>query len=120
MKVRAIRGATTVESDTKAAIEGAVVELIKALLEKNELIEEDLISILFTATPDLTSEFPATAARRAGLSDTPLICAQELDINGALPKTIRVMVHAYSKRSKSEIEHIYLNGAVVLRKDLNR
>ena len=120
MKVRAIRGATTVDVDSKAAIEEAVVDLIRTLLSKNELVEEDLISLLFTSTPDLTSEFPATAARSAGLADTPLICAQELDIQEALPRTIRVMVHAYSVREKNQIEHIYLNGAVSLRKDLNR
>lgn len=119
MKVRAIRGATTVVEDSKAAIESAVVELVTTLMAKNKITEEDLISILFTATPDLKSEFPATAARTAGLSNTPLICAQELDIAGALTKTIRVMVHVYTAREKSEVEHIYLHGAVSLRRDLS-
>jgi chorismate mutase len=106
--------------DSKAAIEEAVVELLDAVMFENKISEENLISILFTATPDLKSEFPATAARKVGLKDTPLICALELDIAGALPKTIRLMAHVESDLSKAEIGHIYLRGATALRKDLNR
>ena len=120
MSIRAIRGATTVDVDSKAAIEEAVTELLTAVMSQNEIMEKDLISILFTATQDLKSEFPATAARKVGLKDTPLICAVELDIEGALPRTIRLMAHVESSRSKAEIAHIYLRGATSLRKDLNK
>jgi chorismate mutase len=120
VSIRAIRGATTVDVDSKAAIEDAVIELLKAVMTKNEISEKDLISILFTATSDLKAEFPATAARKVGLKDTPLICAVELDIEGALPRTIRLMAHVESNRDKAEITHIYLRGATALRKDLNK
>ena len=120
MNIVAIRAATTVDVDSKSAIEEAVVELIAAMMKANNLTEDNLISILFTSTPDLKSEFPATAARKAGLSNTPLICAQELDIAGALPRTIRLMVHASSEAHKGQIEHVYLRNAVALRKDLNK
>jgi chorismate mutase len=120
VSIRAIRGATTVEVDSKAAIEEAVIELLNAVLVENQITEEAFISILFTATPDLKSEFPATAARKVGFKDTPLICALELDIEGALPRTIRLMAHVESGRSKAEIAHIYLRRATALRKDLNK
>lgn len=120
MAIRAIRGATTVSADSKELIEEAVVELLREIFRTNELIEGDLISILFTSTKDLNSEFPATAARTFGLTDTPLICAQELDIAGSLPRTIRLMAHVESGRSKAEIAHIYLRDAVSLRKDITK
>ena len=119
MSFRAIRGATTVAEDSKEAIEDAVVELLRSVMAQNEISESSFISILFTATPDLKSEFPATAARRVGLKDTPLICAQELDIKGSLPRTIRLLAHVDSPLSKGEIKHIYLREATSLRKDLN-
>ena len=118
MKVRAIRGATTVVSDDKGEITKSVVELLSEIFAANGVAQSDLISILFTATPDLTSHFPATAARELGLGDTPLICAAELDIKGALPRCIRVMVSTYTNLEKAEIKHIYLREAVVLRKDI--
>ena len=120
MSIRAIRGATTVSIDSKEAIEEAVAELLKSVLDENKISEVDLISILFTATPDLKSEFPATAARRVGLKETPLICAQELDIEGSLPRTIRLIAHVESPLNKSEIKHIYLREAKSLRKDLDK
>ena len=120
MSIRGIRGATSIAIDSKEAMEEAVVELLSEILKRNGLVEDDLISILFTATPDIKSEFPATAARKVGLSDTPLICAQELDIAGALPRTIRVLLHAESDKSKGELEHVYLREAVTLRKDFKR
>ena len=120
MTVRAIRGATTVSHDSKEAIELAVIELMREVLSANKLEEDDLISVLFTATKDLRSIFPASAARVLGFGDTPLICAQELDIEGALPRTIRVLVHAHSPKEKSEIVHVYLRDAIALRKDLTR
>lgn len=119
MSIRAIRGATTVPVDSKEAIADAVVELLQAVLDQNQILEEDLISIFFTATQDLKSEFPATAARRMGLKDTPLICAQELDIDNSMPRTIRLIAHVESSLKKGEIKHIYLREAISLRKDLN-
>ena len=88
------------------------------LLASNELVEDDLISILLTATPDLKCEFPAVGIRSMGFTDVPLLCAQEIDIDGALPRTVRILIHAQSSRSKQEATHKYLRGATVLRPDL--
>jgi chorismate mutase len=117
--VRALRGATTVDADVPEQIVGRVVELVAAMLERNGLTEEELISILFTATKDIASMFPATAARDLGLADVPLIGAQELDVIGALPRCVRVMAHVNTERSRQEIQHVYLHGARVLREDLS-
>ena len=119
MKIRAIRGATTVASDDKTEITKSVVELLSEIFSSNGLNQSDLISILFTPPPDLPSHLPATAARELGLSDTPLICATELDIKDGLPRCIRVLVSAYSNLEKAEIKHIYLRDAVMLRKDIS-
>jgi chorismate mutase len=96
----------------------AVVELLEEVLAANSLKNDDLISILFTATPDIQSDFPAAAVRELGLTDLPLICAQELDVKGALPRTIRLLIHANSPLSRGEVTHKYLRGAAVLRPDL--
>ncbi len=116
--VRAVRGATTVDEDTPEAITERVVTLLGAVLERNDLAEDDLISILFTATDDIVSMFPATAARTMGLGAVPLICARELAITGSTPRCIRVMVHATTERSRADIRHVYLEGAQGLRDDL--
>jgi chorismate mutase len=116
--VRAIRGATTVAADEPVFIREAVIELLEAMLSENDLTPGDLISAVFTATPDLVSEFPAHAARVIGWSDVPLLCAQELPVEGALPMCIRVMLHAETRRIRSEIKHAYLREAVLLRQDL--
>ena len=118
MAVRAVRGATQLDVDERGHLLASVEELVSELLRQNELRTEDLISMLFTATPDLHAEFPAVAARELGIGDVPLICAQELDIAGALPRVIRVMVHAETPRSRAEVRHVYLRGAVALRRDL--
>ena len=118
MAVRAVRGATQLDVDERGHLLASVEELVSELLRQNELGTEDLISMLFTATPDLHAEFPAVAARELGIGDVPLICAQELDIAGALPRVIRVMVHAETPRSRAEVRHVYLRGAVALRRDL--
>jgi chorismate mutase len=97
---------------------GAVVEVLTEILQRNSLTGDDLVSVLFTATPDIHSAFPASFAREIGLTDVPLICAQELDIAGALPLVIRVMVHAETSVNKSDIKHVYLRGAEVLRQDI--
>jgi chorismate mutase len=98
----------------------AVVELLLAMLERNALTEADLISVLFTATPDLTCMFPAAAAREAGLADVPLICATEIDVDGALPRTVRILMHVETSRARADVTHVYLRGAEVLRQDLQR
>ena len=116
--VRAFRGATQLSADTKEDMRIAVVELLKEMLSVNSLGHEDLISILFTATPDIQSDFPAAGVREFGLVDLPLICAQELDIKGALPRTIRLLIHANSSLSRAQISHVYLRGAAILRPDL--
>jgi chorismate mutase len=116
--VRAVRGATTVAADQPALIREAVHELLDALLDDNDLAPIDIISAVFTATPDLISEFPAHAARTYGWTDIPLLCAQELPVVGALPRCIRVMVHAETARARHEIRHVYLRDAVLLRTDL--
>lgn len=118
MPVRAIRGATQLTADDKAEMSEAVVELLQEMLGRNGLHTDDLISIVFTATPDLVSEFPAAAARALDIGDVPLICASELDIAGALPRVVRVMAHAESDRPRADIAHVYLRGAEVLRRDL--
>jgi chorismate mutase len=118
MAVRAIRGATQLDVDDRDHLLSSVDELIRAILEQNALATDDLISMLFTATPDLHSEFPALAARQLGIGDVPLLCTQELDIAGAMPRVIRVMVHAETGLSKAEVRHVYLRGAAALRRDL--
>ena len=116
--VRAIRGATTVSSDQPIQIREAVQEMLDAILDDNDLVPADIISAVFTATPDLVSEFPAHAARLYGWTDIPLLCAQELPVTGALTRCVRVMVHAESPRARNEIRHVYLRDAILLRADL--
>jgi chorismate mutase len=118
MKVRAIRGATQLETDSVEEMRRAVVDLLTTLFSENEISTDELVSILFTATSDIHSDFPAAAARTLELGAIPLICAQEIDVAGALPRVVRVMVHAYSHRTHAEIKHIYRGGAQSLRKDI--
>ena len=117
-KVRAIRGATQISEDSVTEIESKTVELMSELMEQNKLTSEDLISVLFTATPDIHANFPAAAARAMGLGQVPLLCATEIDVPGALPLVIRVMAHAYTELPTSDIKHVYLHGAKALRKDI--
>ena len=118
MAVRAIRGATQLDVDEREHLLERSAELVTAVLEANELSSDDLISILFTVTPDLRSEFPAVAGRQIGLVDVPLICAREIDVPHALPRVVRLMVHTESPRSRDKIQHVYLHGAASLRPDL--
>ena len=118
MVVRALRGATTVEHDEAGAIIEATVEVLRELLSRNAVAPEDVISVVFTATPDLTSEFPAVAARELGLSDVPLLCATEIAVPGAVPHCVRVLMHLNTRRSRAELQHVYLRGARHLRDDL--
>lgn len=116
--VRAVRGATTVSADRPALIRVAVTELLEAILNDNDIVPADVVSAVFTATPDLVSEFPAHAARLFGWTDVPLLCAQELPVTGALQRCIRVMLHVETRRHRSEMRHVYLRDAVLLRTDL--
>jgi chorismate mutase len=116
--VRALRGATTVDVDTEEQVFERVIALLEALFERNHLDHDDLISVLFTATADIHSVFPAAAARKFGLGDVPLICAQELSIEGATPRCIRVLVHCTTDVPRAELRHVYLEGASHLRDDL--
>jgi chorismate mutase len=114
----ALRGATTVETDTREALLDRTRELLAALLERNDVEHDQLVSIIFTATGDLRSEFPALAARSLGLGDVPLLCARELDVTGGNPSTVRVLVHCYSTRPRASLRHVYLHRAKHLRDDL--
>ena len=116
--VRALRGATTIDVDEKDHLFERVIALLQALFERNRIEHDDLISVLFTATDDIHSAFPAEAARKFGLGDVPLICARELDVEGGTPRCIRVMIHLYTDRSRGELHHVYLEGARHLRDDL--
>lgn len=116
--VRALRGATTVDADTVAQVTERVQALVEAMLDRNGVEKEDLVSVLFTATDDIRSMFPATAARGVGLGDVPLICARELDIHGGTARCIRVLMLLNTDRSRAELHHVYLEGARGLRDDL--
>ena len=118
MAVRAVRGAVQLERDEAGHMDQQVSELLTAILERNALTADDLISVWFTATPDLHSDFPAAAARKLGIVDVPLICAQELDIAGAMPRVVRVLAHIESDLPRAEISHVYLGTAAALRKDI--
>ena len=115
--LRAVRGAITVAEDSADAIHEGTAELLREVLDRNGLAPPDLVSIIFTATPDLTSEFPAVAAREMGLSEVPLLCAREIPVEGAMPLCIRVMLHCYCPPGR-EIRHAYLREARQLRTDL--
>jgi chorismate mutase len=116
--VRALRGATTLDDDTVDQVNERVQTLIKTMLERNGVSKDDLISVLFTATDDIRSMFPATAARGVGLGDVPLICARELDVVNGTPLCVRVLMHLMTERSRAELHHVYLEGAKGLRDDL--
>jgi len=117
--VRAVRGATSAEHDTPEEILGSTAELLTEVLDRNGLETDDLISIIFTMTPDLTSEFPALAARQAGLTTVPLICTSEIPVPGSLGKCIRLLLHCTVPEDR-HITHVYLREAKVLRPDLAR
>ena len=114
----ALRGATQVEGDEPGMIHFAVSELLSEIMMANDLTVDDFISVLFTATPDLVSEFPAVGARSIGFGAVPLICASEIAVAGAMPRVIRLLAHVESNRPRGAAKHIYLHGAVALRKDL--
>ncbi|MBA3618521.1 MAG: chorismate mutase [Acidothermales bacterium] len=120
MAVRAIRGAIQVDADERESLLDATAELVTEVLRRNVLEPDDLISVVFTVTPDLRSDFPAYAARRLGLTDVPLLCATEIDVPGAMPRVVRLLAHVETDRPRADLRHIYLRGAAQLRTDLPR
>jgi chorismate mutase len=117
VKLRALRGATTVETNDSDAILEATEELVSEVMQRNELPIEDMVSCIFTCTEDLDADFPAVAARRLGLGSVPLLCTREIDVPGSLPRVIRLMLHCYAEESQPA-RHVYLREAVALRRDL--
>jgi len=117
-RIRALRGAITLDADTKEQVIERTGRLLQTMLERNGVSKDDLVSIIFTATGDVRSEFPAAAARSIGISDVPLLCARELDVDGAIGLCIRVLAHLYTDKEPSALRHVYLEGAVPLRTDL--
>lgn len=117
-RLRAIRGAITLDADTREQVMERTARLLEVIFERNELTKDDLVSIIFTATADIHSEFPAAAARGIGISEVPLLCAQELEIDGAVGLCIRVLIHLTSEKDATALHHVYLEGARPLRTDL--
>ena len=120
MRVRAIRGATQLDEDSRDHLLERVAELVSDVMRSNELVLDNVISVIFTATGDLTSEFPAYAARQLGFEDVPMICARELEVEGSMPRVVRMMLHVETHMSRAEVTHVYLHGAANLRRDLTR
>jgi chorismate mutase len=118
--VRAVRGATQLEEDTREHMLERVAEMVLDVIGSNGLEVDDFISVLFTATSDLVAEFPAYAARQLGFGDVPLMCARELEIAGSMPRVIRMMAHVETDLPRADITHVYLHGAAALRSDLTR
>ncbi|MDE2282140.1 MAG: chorismate mutase [Actinomycetales bacterium] len=117
-KIRAVRGATTCSVDTPEEIAAATQELLTLLMARNELDHDDVVSVILTTTPDLTSSFPATAARAVGFGDIPLLCASEIAVPGSMPRCVRVLLHVYTESARTDIHHVYLRDARSLRDDL--
>jgi monofunctional chorismate mutase len=118
MMLRAARGAITVSEDSRDAVLDATERLLREMLERNDVGPDELVSVIFTATEDVTSVFPAEAGRRIGLTSVPLLCMREMAVPDSLPGCIRVLMHFHSERSSVEIAHVYLEGARALRDDL--
>ena len=118
--VRAVRGATQLDVDERDHLLGRVAEMVTDVMASNGLDVDDFISVIFTATSDLHSEFPAYAARRLGFGDVPLICARELEIEGSMARVVRMLAHVETDLPRADITHVYLHGAAALRRDLTR
>lgn len=117
-RLRALRGATTATADEGRAIVDATERLLAEMIGRNGIATEDIVSMIFTTTADLSAEFPAAAARALGLSSVPLLCAREIDVPGSVPRCIRVLMHLYTTRPAETLRHVYLEGAEQLRTDL--
>lgn len=120
MKIRGIRGAITVDADNPQDIVEATKRLLRAMIEQNEIDLDDIASVLFSLTPDLRTVFPALGAREMGWVHVPMLHFTEIDVPGALPRVIRVLMHVNTARTQANVEHVYLDGARVLRPDLAR
>ena len=120
MTLRAVRGATQIEEDVREHLLERVAEMVLDVMSANHLQVDDFISVIFTATSDLVSEFPAYAARRLGFGEVPLICARELEIEGSMPRVVRMLAHVETDLPRGDITHVYLHGAAALRRDLTR
>ncbi|WP_285730212.1 chorismate mutase [Nocardiopsis sp. ATB16-24] len=118
MAVRAIRGAVQVDANERGQVLEATAELVSEVMRRNGLETDDVISVLFTATPDLNCEFPALAARGLGFTDVPLMCSTEISVPHALPRVVRLMAHVETDKPRSELQHVYLRGAQALRLDI--
>jgi chorismate mutase len=118
VRLLALRGAITCDEDTKPEIDAKTQQLVKEMLQRNGIAHDDLVSIIFTATDDLHAEFPATSARALGLGDVPLLCARELAVAHGMPMTIRVLMHFYGEHTRTDLHHVYLEGARSIRDDL--
>lgn len=116
--VRGVRGAITIPEDTPEEIIQATQEMLTTLMQKNGFALEDVVSAIFTVTPDITSAFPARSARMMGWTQVPLMCSQEIPVPGALPRCIRVLLHVNTDKSQTDIKHVYLREAASLRKDM--
>ena len=120
MAIRAVRGATQLDEDSRDHMLERVAEMVTDVMESNGLTVDDFISVIFTSTDDLVSEFPAYAARLLGFTDVPLMCARELEIEGSMPRVVRMMAHVETDLPRAEVTHSYLHGAAALRRDLAR
>ncbi len=120
MAVRAVRGATQLEEDVREHLLERVAEMVLGVMAANALDVDDFISVIFTSTSDLVSEFPAYAARRLGFGEVPLVCARELEIEGSMPRVVRMLAHIETDVARADITHVYLHGAAALRRDLTR
>lgn len=117
MMMRGIRGATTAEANTREAILAATDELLRLMIEANDLCADDVASVIFTTTNDLTADYPALAARALGWHDVALMCGHEMNVPHGLPMCIRILMHWNTDRSAAEVQHVYLKGAARLRPD---
>jgi chorismate mutase len=117
VRCRGIRGAITVEANSREAILDATRELLELLVDANNVRTEDVASAFFTTTPDLTAEFPAVAARERGWTDVALMCGHEMAVPGSLPMCLRILLHVNTERDPADLVHIYARGAKVLRPD---
>ena len=118
MAVRAVRGAVQVAANDRSEVLAGTAELVTEVMNRNEFSTDDVISVIFTATPDLTAEFPALAARKLGFQEVPLLCASEISVPGAMPRVVRLMMHIETGKRRSELQHVYLRGAAALRLDI--
>lgn len=117
---RGVRGATTVESNTKEAILKATRQLLALMIRRNEIVPTDVASAVFTLTKDLNAEFPAVAARQMGWIEVPLLCGYELEVPGSLGRCVRILVHWNTSKDQNEIHHVYIHDAMALRPDLSK